>query len=109
MDHLSQIVTGLRLTRPSIDYAQLLALESPRAEFEAHVPAEKGKDFWIYTVDGKMVDGEAIVVRAALPIQAETLAQEGLRDTIAALRKHDANTGLQAQVEMRPAHEAAKH
>jgi hypothetical protein len=102
MDQLSQIVTGLRLTRPSIDIAQLLALESPRAEFEAHIPAETGADFWIYTVDGKMLDGEAIVVRARLPIQAETMAQEGLRDTIASLRKFDANTGLQAEVEMRP-------
>lgn len=102
MDQLAQIVTGLRLTRPSIDYAQLLALENPRAEFEAHIPAETGADFWIYTVDGKLVDGEAMVVRARLPIEAETRAQEGLRDTIAALKKYDANTGLQAEVEVRP-------
>lgn len=102
MDQIAQIVTGLRLTRPSIDAAQLVALDNPRAEFEAHVPAESGPDFWIYTVDGKMVDGEAIVVRARLPIEAETRAQEGLRDTIAAYRKFDANTGLHADVEVRP-------
>lgn len=102
MDQLSQIVTGLRLTRPSIDYAQLVALVDPRAEFEAHIPAETGADFWVYSVGGSLVDGEAIVVRAKLPIQAETMAQEGLRDTIAALKKYDANTGLQAEVEVRP-------
>ena len=102
MDQIAQIVTGLRLTRPSIDYQQLLALVEPKAEFEAHVPAEDGgRDCWIYTVDGKLVNGEAIVVRARMPIQAETLAQEGLADTIAALRKYDANTGLQASVEVR--------
>lgn len=99
---VAQICTGLRLTRPSIDAEQLLALESPSAEFEAHVPAESGPDFWIYTIDGKLFDGEAMVVRARSVIHAETLAQEGLRDTLSALRHYDANTGLSADVEMRP-------
>lgn len=102
MNQVSQIVEGLRITRPSIDFEQLLALESPSAEFEAHVVAETGKDFWIYTVDGKTVNGECMVVRALTPNGAETLAQEGLRDTIKSLRKYEANTGLQAEVEMGP-------
>ena len=102
MDDLSRIVTGLRLTLQSISLEQLLALESPSAEFEAHVPAEGGKDFWIYSVNGKTLDGECIVVRSNYPGGAETLAQEGLRDTIAAARSFNANTGLQAEVEMRP-------
>lgn len=103
MKEVSIIIEGLRITRPSITVEQLLALESPSADFEAHVPAETGKDFWIYTVDGKLIDGEAMVVRALSPMTAETMAQEGLRDTIATYRKFDANTGLQAEVEVRPA------
>ncbi len=102
MNEVSKIVEGLRITRPSIDFEQLMALDSPSAEFEAHVVAETGKDFWIYTVDGKTVNGECMVVRALSPSGAETLAQEGLRDTIKALRNYDQNTGLQAQVEVRP-------
>lgn len=105
MEEVARICTGLRLTRPSIDFEQLLALQEPKAEFEAHVPAETGKDAWIYTVDGKVVNGEAMVVRAKSPIMAETLAQEGLRDTIKVLRYHQKNTGLIAEVEMRPANE----
>jgi hypothetical protein len=101
MEEVARIVQGLRLTRPSITLEQLLALESPSAEFEAHVPAERGRAWWIYTIDGKTLDGEAMVVRASLPGQAESLAQEGLRDTIRAARKFDANTGLTAEVEVR--------
>ena len=102
MDEVSRIVTGLRLTLPTITLAQLLALESPSAEFEAHAPAESGKDFWIYSVNGKTLDGELIVVRANYPGGAETMAQEGLRDTIKAARSFNANTGLQAEVQVRP-------
>lgn len=102
MEEVARIVQGLRLTRPSITLEQLLALESPLAEFEAHVPAETGRDFWIYTIDGKTLDGEAMVVRASLPNQAESMAQEGLRDTIKAAKNYDANTGIQAEVEVRP-------
>lgn len=102
MDDLSRIVTGLRLTLPSIDHEQLLALVDPSASFEAHIPAETGKDFWLYSVNGKTLDGEIIVVRASLPQLAEQLAQEGLHDTIAAAMSFSANTGLQAEVEMRP-------
>jgi len=101
MDEVSRIVTGLRLTCPSITLEQLLALDSPSASFEAHVPAETGKDFWIYTVNGQTLDGEVIVVRANYPGGAETMAQEGLRDTIMAARNYDANTGLQSTVEVR--------
>lgn len=101
MDEVSRIVTGLRLTCPSITLEQLLALDSPSASFEAHVPAENGKDFWIYTVNGQTLDGEVIVVRANYPGGAETMAQEGLRDTINAARSYDANTGLQSTVEVR--------
>lgn len=101
MDEISRIVTGLRLTCPSINLEQLLALDSPSASFEAHVPAETGKDFWIYTVNGKTLDGECIVVRAAFPQLAEQLAQEGLDYTIKSARFHDANTGLQSTVEVR--------
>jgi hypothetical protein len=103
MDDVSRICSGLRLTCPSLDAEQLLAMVNPSAEFEAHVPAETGKDFWIYTINGKTFDGDLIVVRASLPGQAETLAQEGLADTINGLRHFKANTGLQAEVEMRPA------
>ena len=103
MDEVSRIVTGLRMTRPSITLEQLLALEEPSAQFEAHVAADVGKDFWIYTVNGQLCDGEAIVVRASkfLPEVAETLAQEGLRDTIKAAKTYNANTGLQATVEVK--------
>jgi hypothetical protein len=104
MNELIRVCDGLRANRPSIDLAQLLALEEPSAEFEAHIPAETGRDFWVYTIDGKTLDGEVIVVRASLPGQAETLAQHGLSDTIAAARDFDANTGLQATVEMQGVH-----
>jgi len=40
-------------------------------------------------------------VRANYPGGAETMAQEGLRDTIKAARSYDANTGLQSTVEVR--------
>lgn len=102
MDEIARICEGIKITRPSIDFEQLLALESPSAEFEAHVPAEVGKDAWIYTVGGKTVNGEVMVVRARTPLEAETMAQEGLRDTIAALHRFNANTGIQAEVEVRP-------
>ena len=103
MDELSRVVTGLRLTLPSIDHEQLLALVDPSASFEAHIPAETGKDFWLYSVNGKTLNDEIIVVRASLPQLAEQLAQDGLHDTIAAARQFDVNTGLQAEVEVRPA------
>ena len=101
MDDLLRVCQGLSATRPQINLEQLLALDSPSATFEAHLPAETGRDYWIYTVDGKTLEGEAIVVRASLPNQAECMAQEGLQDTIAAARKFDLNTGLQGTVEMR--------
>lgn len=104
MDELSRIVTGLRLTLPSIDQEQLLALVDPSASFEAHIPAEVGKDFWLYSVNGKTLDGDLIVVRASLPQGAEQLAQEGLRDTIAAAKSFNMNTGLQASVEVKGPH-----
>ena len=103
MDDIARICTGLRLTRPSLNAEQLLALINPSAEFEAHVPAETGADFWIYTINGNTYDGESIVIRAKLPNHAETLAQEGLRDTLKALRHYQDNTGLQAEVEVKPA------
>jgi len=101
MDELMRVCKGLSATRPTIDLEQLLALESPSATFESHIPAETGRDFWVYTVDGKTLEGELIVVRASLPGQAESLAQEGLRDTLAAAKRFDANTGLQSTVEVR--------
>ena len=102
MNELARLFNGLKLSRPSIELGDLLTLDDPKATFEAHVPAETGRDFWVYTVSGNLVDGEAIVVRASLPQQAETLAQEGLRDTIKSLRHFDANTGIQTEVEVRP-------
>lgn len=66
------------------------------------MPSEVGKDFWIYSVSGQTLDGECIVVRSNYPGGAETMAQEGLRDTIAAARSFNANTGLQAEVQVRP-------
>lgn len=103
MDEVARIVTGLRLTRPSITLEQLLALTDPSASFEAHVAADVGKDFWIYTINGQLLDGEAIVVRASkfFPEVAEDIAQNGLADTIKAAKSFDANTGLQATVEMK--------
>ena len=101
MNELVRVCQGLSATRPQIDLEQLLALDSPSATFEAHIPAEQGRDFWIYTVNGSTLEGEAIVVRASLPGQAESLAQEGLADTIAAAKKFDMNTGLQSTVEVR--------
>jgi hypothetical protein len=102
MNDLARIINGLSLSRPSIDFADLLALDAPVATFEVHIPADTGRDYWVYSVNGSLLDGEAIVVRASLPIQADTLAQEGLRDTIKSLRHFDANTGIQADVEVRP-------
>lgn len=101
MDEIARIIQGLRITRPSISIDELLALDSPSASFEAHVPAETGQDFWIYTVNGNLIDGDAMVVRASLPVAAENLAQGGLMDTIKAAWNYNANTGLQAQVEVR--------
>ena len=103
MDEVSRIIQGLRLTYKSITLGELVELESPSAEFEAHVAADVGKDYWIYTVNGRLLDGEAIVVRASkfFPDVAENLAQEGLRDTIKAAKRYNANTGLQATVEVR--------
>ena len=103
MDELCRVIQGLRLIRKSITVDELVALEEPRAEFEAHVAADVGKDYWIYTVNGRLLDGEAIVVRASkfFPDVAENLAQEGLRDTIKAAKRYNANTGLQSTVEVR--------
>lgn len=101
MEELLRVCKGLSASRPSIDLEQLLALASPSAEFEAHIPADEGRDYWVYTINGKTLDGEVIVVRASLPNQAETLAQEGLNDSIDAARKFDMNTGLQSTVEVR--------
>lgn len=101
MDELMRVCQGLSATRPKINLEQLLALESPFATFEAHVVAEQGRDYWVYTVNGKTLEGDAIVVRASLPNQAEAMAQEGLSDTIEAARRYDANTGLQSEVEVR--------
>lgn len=101
MDELLRVCQGLSATRPQINLEQLLALVEPSATFEAHIPAEQGRDYWIYTVNGQTLEGEAIVVRASLPNQAEAMAQEGLADTIEAARKYDANTGISAEVEMR--------
>ena len=101
MDDLLRVCQGLSATRPQINLEQLLALDSPSATFEAHLPAETGRDYWIYTVDGKTLEGEAIVVRASLPNQAECMAQEGLQDTISAARNFNLNTGLQSTVEVR--------
>lgn len=103
MNEIVRIVNGLRAERPSINLEQLLALESPAAEFEAHVSADAGQDFWIYTIDGKLLDGEAMVVRAPkfMADIAETRAQGGLRATIEAAKAFDVNTGLQATVEVR--------
>jgi len=106
MDEVAQIIQGLRITRPSINFEQLLALADPSAQFEAHCAADVGKDFWIYTVNGSLLEGEAIVVRASkfFPEVAEDLAQNGLADTIKAARNFDANTGLQATVEVKGLH-----
>ena len=102
MNEISRVCQGLSVSRPSLDPQQLLALIDPSPEFEAHIPAETGKDAWIYTVNGKTLEGECLVVRATWPWQAETLAQEGLADTIAALRKLDQATGLSVSAEAKP-------
>lgn len=104
MNDVSRILTMLAVTRPAIQWADL-AEGDRSATFEAHVPADVGDDIWIYTVDGATVAGDCIVVRAKSPIQAETLAQEGLRASCASAKTFDAGTGLHATVEMRPAHE----
>lgn len=101
MEELLRVCQGLSATRPSIDLEQLLALVSPSAEFEAHIPADTGRDYWVYTINGNTLEGEVIVVRASLPGQAETMAQEGLHDSIKAAQKFDMNTGLQSTVEVR--------
>lgn len=103
MNELMRVCQGLSSTRPQINLEQLIALESPLATFEAHIPAESGRDYWVYTVDGNTLEGDAIIVRASLPNQAEAMAQEGLADTIQAAIKYNANTGLTAEVEVRGA------
>lgn len=103
MDEVSRVCKGLKSSRTDIKFPELATMEAPHAEFEAHVVMERGLDAWIYTVNGHTVDGELIVVFANSPITAETIAQEGLADTIKGLRHYDANTGLQATVERRPA------
>lgn len=97
---VAQIIKGLRLTLPSIDGDKLLSIDNPLASFEAHVVAETGKDYWIYSVNGSLLHGEAIVVRASLPVEAENLAQNGLRTTIDAFRHHTENTGFQIEAKV---------
>jgi len=104
MDDISRIHQGLRATLPSVDYNGLLAMEDPSPTFEAHAPAETGPDCWLYSVNGHLVNGEAMLVRGRLPLEAEMLAQEGLRDTLIALRKMRDETGVQASVEVRGVH-----
>jgi hypothetical protein len=101
MNEVTRILTGLEATRPRLEVGDLLLLDEPNATFEVHVPAETGEDFWIYTVNGSTLDGDCIVVRASTPNKAETVAQEGLRASISALKTYDNNTGLQAEVEVR--------
>ncbi len=103
MDEVSRVCKGLQSVRPDIRFHELATMASPHVDFEAHVVMEHGLDAWVYTVNGHTVDGELIVVFASSPITAETIAQEGLADTIKGLRHYDANTGLQATVERRPA------
>ena len=98
MNDLARILTMLAATRPSIELGDLL-INEPSATFEQHLPADDGgRDIWIYTVNGATLDGDCIVVRARIPIEAETMAQEGLAATVASLKNFDANTGLHAEV-----------
>jgi len=111
MDEVAQIVQGLRIKLPSIDTEQLLALSEPSAHFEQHVAADAGKDFWIFSIESDglryLWDGDALVIPASkviavlIPDYVETRAQEVLSDTIKAARNFDANTGLQATVEVK--------
>lgn len=108
-NEVCQIIQGLRLVHKSITLGELIELESPSAEFEAHVASDVGKDFWIYSINDNgrrfLLDGDAIVVRASkfLPDVAETIAQQGLFETILSAKRYDANTGLHATVEIRGA------
>jgi hypothetical protein len=54
-------------------------------------------------VNGKTFNGELMVIRAPkfMVGLAETRAQEGLAETIAAYKRYQDNTGLQATVEVR--------
>jgi hypothetical protein len=103
MNELSRVLNGLAADRQNLTVAELLAMESPSAEFEAHVPSDIGGDFWIYSVNGKAFNGDFIVVRAPkfMPQIAEDRAQEGLRETIKLCKALDTSTGLQATVEVR--------
>lgn len=103
MNELSRVLNGLAADRQSLTVAELLAMESPSAEFEAHIPADVGNDFWVYSVNGNSFNGDFIVVRAPkfMPQIAEDRAQEGLRETVKLVRTFDASTGLQATVEVR--------
>lgn len=103
MNDLQATLVGLQSTLPLLTPDEFLALEEPSAEFEAHVPAETGEDFWIYSVCGKTFNGELMVIRAPkfMPGLAETRAQDGLAETIAAYKRYQDNTGLQATVEVR--------
>jgi len=103
MNELQSVLLALQSTLPLLTPDEFLTLEEPHAEFEAHVPAEVGEDFWIYSVNGKTFNGELMVIRAPkfMVGLAETRAQEGLAETIAAYKRYQDNTGLQATVEVR--------
>ena len=103
MNELAHVLNGLQARLPSLTVAELLALEDPSPEFEAHVAADVGQDFWIYSVNGHAFNGDFIVVTAPkfMPQLAEDRAQEGLRETLRLVKTFDASTGLQATVEVR--------
>lgn len=101
MDQLTQIVTGLSISRPKLNSEQLLALVNPEPVAEQRVAAEVGPPHWIYSVEGKSYDGYFITVRAALPSQADQLAMQALQDLITDLKEQQQNTGIHAEVQVR--------
>ena len=107
-----KIIQGLRLVYKSISLDELCELEEPRAEFEEHVAADVGPDFWIFLISSHgekfLLDGDAMVLRASkfiatfkLSPVVEQQAQEFLQETIKLAKKFDANTGLQVTAEVR--------
>lgn len=82
-----KLIASLRETRRSIDLGELLALNVPRARFEGVAELRDGRGDWrryrVYTVEGCLLDGEPIIVPAALSaLSADAIAHDGLALTI---------------------------
>lgn len=82
-----KLIASLRETRRSLDLAELLAMNTPRARFEGvdELRDERGdfKRYRVYSVEGCLFDGQPILVPASLStLAADAIAHDGLMLTI---------------------------